>query len=131
MLNTGPREINHLRVISKPQNLFKTTVMMQCRTSLHLPLQRKEVVGIPFKDVPHLKSVVNKTTVHKISASDSDTVIHNANSSNIDTSVCDKNVHLDNCKPFACDNQPTYFDAGNSMTSNRSSIDTVNLDTIT
>ena len=56
--------------------------------------------------------------------------MHNANSSNIDTSVCDKNVHLDNCKPFACDNQPTYFDAGNSISSNRNSIDTLLLNTI-
>ena len=83
--------------------------------------------------VPYLKSVVNKPTVHKISASDSDTVIHNTNSSNIDTSVCDKNVHLDSCKPFACDNQPTYFNAGiarDSIRSDRNSIDTVNRDTI-
>ena len=37
MLNTGPREINHLRVISKPQKLFETTVMMQTLTNQLLP----------------------------------------------------------------------------------------------
>ena len=143
MLNTCPKEINHLQVRSKliqdngydadTDEPTAAIIAKQCRKSLHLPLQRKPIVGIPFKDVPHLKSVVNEHTVHNISASDSDTVIHNANSSNIDTSVCDQNVHLDSCKHFACDNQPTYFDAGiarDSKSSDRKSIDTVNRDTI-
>ena len=91
MLNTCPKEINHLQVRSKliqdngydadTDEPTAAIIAKQCRKSLHLPMQRKPIVGIPFKNVPHLKSVVNKPTIHKISASDSDTVIHNANSS--------------------------------------------------